>query len=98
VRLYGETTVSARMKRTTRVLHLQPKGKNAPESLEKACAVNFLRNYCNELSMRVSDCTCRCCTNLLIAFKNGVLHVISYGDTGCDFYQLAKRQTNWAWP
>jgi hypothetical protein len=39
------------MQNTIPALHLRLKDKHAGELRENACAVNFLRNYCNELSM-----------------------------------------------
>lgn len=41
------------MQHTTRVLRLRPKNKHAATLREQACAVNFLWNYCNELSTKV---------------------------------------------
>ncbi|WP_246217523.1 hypothetical protein [Paraburkholderia panacisoli] len=41
------------MQQTTRVLHLRLKDRHARALLEQARAVNFLWNYCNELSVRV---------------------------------------------
>jgi putative transposase len=41
------------MQQTTRVLHLRLKDRHARALQEQARAVNFLWNYCNELSLKV---------------------------------------------
>ncbi|MGB8418498.1 MAG: transposase, partial [Paraburkholderia sp.] len=41
------------MQQTTRVLHLRLKDRHAHALQEPARAVNFLWNYCNELSVKV---------------------------------------------
>jgi putative transposase len=50
---YTEKQPYRHMKQTTRILHLRLKDGHARALQEQACALNFLWNYCNELSVKM---------------------------------------------